>query len=115
MALASVVGCVGSAKANARKVCLRLGDSNSTSLDLFGTLSKRTGWEGLGNLRSTRSAKVTVALPLSIRKMGFASGNGYTIGAKKSKLYLMHADNNSTGLDLIGTQLKRNGWKASAI
>src|SRR5262245_65461682 len=43
MAFVSVLGWISSAKAKTRKLCLRLGDSNSTSLDLFGTHFKRTG------------------------------------------------------------------------
>src|SRR5262245_53287688 len=91
--------------------------SNSMSLDLFGTLWKRTGRKAYAICRFTWHSKVTVAFPLSILKMAFASVLGWigSAKAKTRKLCLRLGDSNSTSLDLFGTRTKRTGRKAFGI
>src|SRR5262249_36801405 len=115
MALASGNGSLGSAKAKTRKLCLRRGGNNWTSLDLFGTLTKPTGRTASAICRCTRSAKVIVAFLRDIKKMVFDLGNGLVFNAATRIPYLHHADNNWTSFDLFGMHAKPLGRKASAI
>src|SRR5262249_1415487 len=90
-------------------------DNNWMSLDLFGTLSKRTGRKACATLRPTSRAKVTVAFHNPTKQMALVLGDGLETNAATRTPYLHHADNNWMSLDLFGTLSKRTGRKASAI